>query len=101
MRPFPCVLPIEDFPPLVQVRDKMKNPENDPEFSRVSVLKDHFSTKSKSSVTSAEKRQSTFKIVPSRNSMILTDVGYDKGWVKRSSEIADKAKEGEGWKSAA
>lgn len=91
----------------VQVRDKMKNEEHDPEFSRTSVLKDHFSRKSKASSVSSPapekgKRSSgTFKIVPKRESMILPGIGYEKGWIKRQSEHEEKAKMGEGWKSAA
>lgn len=70
----------------------MKNPEDDPEFSRTTVIKEHFSRKSKTSSAGSpsEKRSSgTFKIValPKRDSMVLPDIGYEKGWVKRGGEI--------------
>jgi hypothetical protein len=49
----------------------------------------------------AEKRNSKFKIVPKRESMLLPDVGHEKGWIRKASEKDDKATEGEGWKSSA
>lgn len=49
----------------------------------------------------ASKRNSTFKIVPTRDSMVLPDVGHERGWVRKASEKDELAKEGEGWKSSA
>ncbi len=47
------------------------------------------------------KRNSTFKIVPKRESMLLPEVGHERGWIRKASEKDDMATEGEGWKSSA
>lgn len=51
--------------------------------------------------TKSVKRNSTFKIVPKRESMILPDVGHERGWIRKAGEKDDLATEGEGWKSSA
>jgi hypothetical protein len=58
-------------------------------------------TESLSSTSRGVKRNSTFKIVPKRESMVLPDIGSDHGWIKKAGEKDDMATEGEGWKSAA
>jgi hypothetical protein len=66
-----------------------------------------FSSKSSdtSSVSSSSngkhKRNSTFRIAPKRDSMLLPDKGYDKGWIRRQTERDAAATEGEGWHSKA
>ncbi|KAG8786305.1 hypothetical protein FRC16_001757 [Serendipita sp. 398] len=47
------------------------------------------------------KRNSTFKIVPKRESALLPDVGHERGWIRKTSEKDELAHEGEGWKSSA
>ena len=47
------------------------------------------------------KRNSTFKIVPKRESMVLPDVGHERGWIRKQGERDEAATEGEGWKSSA
>lgn len=47
------------------------------------------------------KRSSTFRIVPKRESMVLPDKGYDKGWIRLQAERDATAAEGEGWRSKA
>ncbi|KIM26634.1 hypothetical protein M408DRAFT_25337 [Serendipita vermifera MAFF 305830] len=47
------------------------------------------------------KRNSTFKIVPKRESMILPDAGHERGWIRKQGEKDDLAQDGEGWKSSA
>jgi len=54
-----------------------------------------------SSTSRGVKRNSTFKIVPKRESMVLPDIGHERGWVRKAGEKDDMATEGEGWKSAA
>jgi hypothetical protein len=55
-----------------------------------------------STTTAAKaKRNSTFKIVPKRESMLLPDVGHERGWIRKQGEKEDLATQGEGWKSAA
>jgi len=90
---------------LVEIRGKMDHDPNDKEFSRVGVLKDHYGSKkseaSSRASTIASKKQSRFNIVPKRESLILPDVGYEKGWIKRQAEREELVGQGEGWKSSA
>ena len=48
----------------------------------------------------AAKRDSQFKIVAKRDSVIV-DAGYEKGWINRQAELQEKTAQSEGWKSAA
>jgi hypothetical protein len=59
------------------------------------------SNRSVSPSTKSTKRNSTFKIVPTRDSMLLPDAGHEKGWIRKASEKEDRATDGEGWKSSA
>ena len=79
----------------------MSNLENDPEFSKRKALKEHLGSTKSETASKASKRNSRFSIVPKRNSMILPDVGYEKGWIKRQAERDEAAGQGEGWKSPA
>lgn len=56
---------------------------------------------SPTSTSKGVKRHSTFKIVPKRESMVLHDVGYEHGWIRKAGEKDDMATEGEGWRSSA
>lgn len=46
-------------------------------------------------------RNSQFKVVAKRDSVILPDQGHPAGWVNRQQERADAAKEGNEWRSKA
>lgn len=46
-------------------------------------------------------RNSQFRIVPKRDSMLLPDAGYKDGWIRKQGERDDAAVDGEGWKSKA
>ncbi|PVF96377.1 hypothetical protein CPB86DRAFT_874940 [Serendipita vermifera] len=47
------------------------------------------------------KRNSTFKIVPKRESMLLPEAGHERGWIRKQGDKEDLATDGEGWKSSA
>lgn len=59
------------------------------------------SARSASPTTKSAKRSSTFKIVATRDSMVIPEAGHEKGWIRKASEKDDTAKQGEGWKSSA
>lgn len=65
-----------------------------------SKTEDASSVSAKASSVKA-KRASTFRIVPKKDSMLLPEQGYEKGWVRKQSELDEKATEGGGWKSKA
>jgi len=73
--------------------------------SKRQVVKEMWSSRTSdtaSKATSAKaKRNSQFRIVPKRNSMLVPDAGYEKGWTKKQEERDNAAVEGEGWKSKA
>ncbi|CAG8625632.1 17243_t:CDS:10, partial [Acaulospora colombiana] len=56
---------------------------------------------SPSATSKGVKRNSTFKIVPKRESMLLPEVGHERGWIRKQGEKEDLAADGEGWKSTA
>lgn len=96
---------------IVSVRERMSE-TGEGEGSKIDILKSVFSsgadtngdtTVAPSSPTTGKsvKRNSTFKIVPKRESMILPDVGHERGWIRKAGEKEDLAAEGEGWKSSA
>jgi hypothetical protein len=85
---------------------------NEGDGSKMDVLKSVFSSNGSAAAddttvaasnqsTRSAKRNSTFKIVPTRDSMLLPDAGHEKGWIRKASEKQDRATEGEGWKSSA
>jgi hypothetical protein len=80
----------------------MSNTKGNPEFSRMDALKEHISSAETASIISSiVKPGGRFKIVPKRESMILPDVGYEKGWLKRQTDLVRAVGSGEGWKSSA
>jgi hypothetical protein len=88
---------------LVQVRDKMAEASTDDNTSRTQVLKDMFERKqdeAKSAASIASKRDSQFKIVAKRDSVLIPQ-GHESGWINRQAERQAAANEGEGWKSKA
>ncbi|TDL17822.1 hypothetical protein BD410DRAFT_793854 [Rickenella mellea] len=91
---------------LVQVRDRMHAAEASEDGSRTQVLKDMLHHKSTSDDASSKastkaKRGSSFRIAPTRDSMLIPEHIHEKGWVKRQAEKDEKATEGEGWRSKA
>jgi hypothetical protein len=85
---------------------------NEGDGSKMDVLKSVFSSNGSATAddttvaasnqsTRSAKRNSTFKIVPTRDSMLLPDAGHEKGWIRKASEKEDLATDGEGWKSSA
>ncbi|EJT98618.1 hypothetical protein DACRYDRAFT_96400 [Dacryopinax primogenitus] len=85
---------------LVTVRDRMNEAKAQDGVSRTDVLKEIFQRK-KEEAQSVKERKSEFKIDTSRNSMLLPDVGYEKGWIQKVSDRKDAAAAGEGWHSPA
>lgn len=90
---------------LVQVRDRMAEADGNDNVTRTDVLKNMFAkhhdeAESKVSSTKA-KRESKFKFVPGRESMLLPEQGHENGWARKQFEKDDLAKEGEGWRSNA
>lgn len=51
--------------------------------------------------TKKGKHQSQFRIVSKRDSMLLPEEGYEKGWIQKQAERDVAATQGEGWKSKA
>ena len=47
------------------------------------------------------KRDSGFRVVPKRESMLLPDQGHKRGWIRRQAEKDVEAAEGDGWRSEA
>ncbi|KZW03262.1 hypothetical protein EXIGLDRAFT_759133 [Exidia glandulosa HHB12029] len=90
---------------LVQVRDNMSEASQSDDKSRTDVLRTMFARKQEEAETKASsvksKRESKFKFVPGRESMLLPDAGHENGWARKQFEKDDLAKQGEGWRSNA
>ncbi|KLO12225.1 hypothetical protein SCHPADRAFT_905341 [Schizopora paradoxa] len=90
---------------LVLVRDRMAAADESEDTSKTQVLKEYFHTKSSDTASKASsvksKRNSQFRIVPQRDSMLLPNVGHEKGWSRKQYEREDAAADGDGWKSKA
>ena len=54
-----------------------------------------------SSAVSTKTRESHFKVVSKRDSILLPETGHPAGWVNRAAEREEMAHKGEGWKSEA
>lgn len=54
-----------------------------------------------SSTTSTRTRESHFKVVSKRDSVLLPETGHPAGWVNRAAEREELAHKGDGWKSEA
>jgi hypothetical protein len=54
-----------------------------------------------SSTTSTKPRESHFKVVAKRDSILLPETGHPSGWVNRAAEREELVHKGEGWKSEA
>ncbi|EJD40905.1 hypothetical protein AURDEDRAFT_153456 [Auricularia subglabra TFB-10046 SS5] len=90
---------------LVKVREQMAQAGESDTASRTEVLKQLFTKKTEdaeSKVSSVKsKRESKFKIVPRRESMLLPDQGHESGWSRIQYEKEELAKQGDGWRSNA
>ena len=107
---------------LVGVRDRMKEAKTSDEGSRMKVLQDVsqqinfvmssflirvsqlFNRKKEETdkaSSSKSARNSQFKVVAKRDSVLLPEQGHPSGWVNRQQERLDAAKEGAGWRSRA
>ena len=82
--------------------------------SNTQVLKEFFSNSASTQPSEApdasaaqraaaikEKRGSKFNFVPRRESLLLPEVGHEKGWINKQTEKEELAEAGEGWKSKA
>ncbi|KAL5532100.1 hypothetical protein ACEPAF_5664 [Sanghuangporus sanghuang] len=90
---------------LVGVRDRMNEAKASDEGSRTKALQELFQRKKEEGASKTEsvasKRNSQFKVVAKRDSVILPEQGHPAGWVNRQQERADAAKEGSEWRSKA
>lgn len=55
----------------------------------------------KKSDSKATDKDSQFRIMPDKNSMLLPDQGHKTGWVRKQFDRDAAATDGEGWKSKA
>jgi len=53
------------------------------------------------STASTKTRESHFKVVSKRDSVLLSETGHPSGWMNRAAEREELAHKGEGWKSEA
>jgi hypothetical protein len=90
---------------LIQVRSRMTEAGQTDSGSRTEVLKSIFAKNTDdaaSKVSSTKtKRESKFKFVPGRESMLLPDKGHQSGWSRMQFDKEEQAKQGEGWRSSA
>ncbi|KAH7100372.1 hypothetical protein BKA62DRAFT_706845 [Auriculariales sp. MPI-PUGE-AT-0066] len=96
---------------LVQVRSRMSEVSSQDSGTRVDALKQIFkgtedktsqASEAASKVSSVKaKRESKFKIVPRRESMLLPEQGHQSGWSRLQYDKEDQAKQGDDWRSNA
>lgn len=89
---------------LVGVRDRMNEAKASDEGSRTKVLQDLFNRKKDEAdraSSSKSARNSQFKVVAKRDSVLLPEQGHPSGWVNRQQDRLDAAKEGNDWRSKA
>ena len=53
------------------------------------------------STASTKTRESHFKVVSKRDSVLLSETGHPSGWMNRAAEREELAHKGENWKSEA
>lgn len=86
---------------LVTVRDRMEETKTKEELSRRQVLQDLFKhKKDESSSIKTSESKSHFKVVHNKRASMI-QVGHPSGWVNRTTEREEKAKEGKEWRSEA
>jgi hypothetical protein len=54
-----------------------------------------------STASTTRTRESHFKVVAKRDSLLLPETGHPAGWVNRAAEREELAHKGDGWKSEA
>jgi len=93
---------------LVGVRDRMaeasaEESEEGETKTKMQVLQEIFQKKKEESSSSAstKTRESHFKVVAKRDSLLLPETGHPAGWVTRVAEREELAHTGDGWKSEA
>ncbi|KAI0954376.1 hypothetical protein AcV7_007628 [Taiwanofungus camphoratus] len=89
---------------LVGVRDRMAEAKASEDKSRTQVLQELFQRKkdeAKSVKSKADDKHAQFKVVSKRDSAILPQEGNPAGWVNRTQDRAEKAVQGEDWRSEA
>ncbi|KAG1723281.1 hypothetical protein EDB19DRAFT_1645363 [Suillus lakei] len=86
---------------LVTVRDRMEETKTNEEMSRRQVLQDLFKHKKDESASiKTSESKSHFKVVHNKRSSMISE-GNPAGWVNRTTEREEKAKEGKEWRSEA
>ncbi|KAG2135159.1 hypothetical protein DEU56DRAFT_401150 [Suillus clintonianus] len=86
---------------LVTVRDRMEESKTNEEMSRRQVLQDLFKHKKDESASiKTSESKSHFKVVHNKRSSMIQE-GHPAGWVNRTTEREEKAKEGKEWRSEA
>jgi len=90
---------------LVQVRAGMAESSQSDSASRTETLKRMFAKNTDEAASKAssikEKRESKFKIVPRRESMLLPEQGHQSGWSRIQHDKEAEVQNGEGWRSEA
>jgi len=94
---------------LVGVRDRMAEAKAEEgkegeTKTKMQILQEIFQKKKEeasSTASTTKSRESHFKVVSKRDSVILPETGHPAGWVSRAAEREELAHKGEGWKSEA
>jgi hypothetical protein len=93
---------------LVGVRDRMaeakaQEGKEGEAMTKMQVLQEIFQKKKEetTSVGSTRHRESHFKVVAKRDSLLLPETGHPAGWVNRAAEREELAHKGDNWKSQA
>lgn len=93
---------------LIGVRDRMAEAKEEEDRdgetkSKMQVLQEIFQKKKEetASTTSTRHRESHFKVVAKRDSLLLPETGHSAGWVTRAAEREELAHQGDSWKSEA
>ncbi|KAG1792741.1 uncharacterized protein HD556DRAFT_1377609 [Suillus plorans] len=86
---------------IVTVRDRMEETKTNEELSRRQVLEDLFKhKKDESGLIKTSESKSHFKVVHNKRASMIQE-GHPSGWVNRTTEREEKAKEGKEWRSKA
>jgi len=93
---------------LVGVRDRMAEAKSEEgkdgeTKTKMQVLQEIFQKKKEeaSSTSSTGPRESHFRVVSKRDSILLPETGHPSGWVNRAAEREELAHQGNNWKSEA
>jgi len=93
---------------LIGVRDRLaeakaEDGKDGETKTKMQVLQEIFQKKKEEtpSIGSTRTRESHFKVVSKRDSLLLPETGHPAGWVNRAAEREELAHTGDGWKSEA